>query len=347
MQKPPATRAVPGGFRETCLAAVALLACSLTHPQQGAGAEVGGLLFGDAYYVASHRSADGEGSRGIVIRRGYLTFDTRFAGTWDARLRFELNQAGEFESYDVEVDVKDAFLARRFGEHRFVFGLSPTPTFDQIEASWGLRYLARTPMDLQGVASRDTGVAVQGPLNAEGTLSYRLMAGAGLQFGNESGDGRKYMGALTWSAGERWTVDAYLDHEKLSGPTDRTTWQLFAAFDGASLRWGAQYSSQDRQSDPPLELASIYVVSDLGERASLVGRIDRLFEPSVRGENISYLPFDPSAPATMFIGGLEFRRSPKLRLTPNIVYTRYERNDEGFRPDSDLHLRLTLFLDHE
>ena len=54
------------------------------------------------------------------------------------------------------------------GRHRVLFGLSPTPTLDLIESIWGFRYLARTPMDLQGVASRDT---VKGPLNAARTLS--------------------------------------------------------------------------------------------------------------------------------------------------------------------------------
>lgn len=308
---------------------------------------VGGLMFGDVYHVASHHTDEGDGATGAVLRRGYLTFDADFSKSWYGRLRFELNQAGAFETYTFEAGFKDAHLGWKLGRQRLVFGLSPTPTFDLIESVWGLRYLARTPMDLQGVASRDTGVAAQGPVNDSGTLSYRAMAGAGLEFGNESGDGRKWMGALTWKPSPPWSFDVYLDYEKLRGPTDRSTVQLFVGYRTDNVRWGAQYSNQYRQEDPRLELASAFVVHSLGKSTSLVGRIDRIMEPSPKGDNISYIPFDPTARATFFLGGLEFRATPHLRITPNATVTVYDRNDRGVRPTTDVHLRLTIFLDLE
>ena len=51
--------------------------------------------------------------------------------------------------------------------------------------------------------------------------------------------------------------------------------------------------------------------------------------------------------ATTLFTGAEFRLRPHVTLTPNVVFTRYDRNDDGVRPRSDLHLRLTLFLDFE
>ena len=308
---------------------------------------IGGLLFGDVYHVVSHHTEEGGGATGLVLRRGYLTFDADLSTKWFGRLRFEVNQAGEFETYTFDVDFKDLYGGREFGRHRVLFGLSPTPTFDLIESIWGLRYLARTPMDLQGVASRDTGISAKGPLNATGTLGYRAMVGAGLEFGNESGDGRKWMGALAWTPSSRWTFDLYLDFEKLAGPRDRTTFQVFAGYRTDSLRWGFQYSNQDRQDDPRLQLASAFVVGTIGKTTSLIGRIDRIMEPSPAGDNISYLPFDPSAPATFFICGVEFRISQHFIVTPNTVVITYDRNDQGIRPRTDWHLRVTLFLDFE
>ena len=88
-------------------------------------------------------------------------------------------------------------------------------------------------------------------------------------------------------------------------------------------------------------------MSQVTERASLVGRVDRLLEPSPRGDGISYLPMDPSARATMMFAGLEFEVAPHFRLTPNVVCTRYDRNEQGVRPEPDVHLRLTLFIDFE
>jgi hypothetical protein len=308
---------------------------------------VGGLLFGDLYHISSHHLPEGDGATGAVIRRGYLTGNAKFSKTFFGRARLELNQSGKFETYDFEVGFKDLYVGWDRGRHRLIAGLSPTPTFDLIESVWGFRYLARTPLDLQGVASRDTGISVKGPLNASGSLNYRAMLAAGLEFGNESGDGRKLMGALNWKPAKGWDVDFYLDYEKLSGPRDRTTAQVFVGYRTERQRWGAQYSHQDREADPVLELASAFYTRMLGEKFQFVGRVDRIFEPSPKGNNISYLPFDPTAPATFYVTGLEYRAGPHAWFTPNIVYIHYDRNDEGVRPESDLHWRLTLFFPFE
>jgi hypothetical protein len=328
---------------------ISLLACgSATVVAEGHPAfRVGGLLFGDLYHVPSHHTEAGDGASGAVVRRGYLTFDSEFSKQWFGRLRFEVNQSGDFETYDFDAQTKDLYLGRKLGDHRFLLGLSPTPTFDVIESVWGLRYLARTPLDLQGVASRDTGLSVQGPLGSSGTLRYRFMYGAPVDFGGDSNDRERWMGAVGWRPAAGWTIDLYADYEALDGPRDRSTRQLFLGYQSDGWRWGLQYSNQDRQEDPPLELASAFFVSPVTERASLVGRVDRLLEPSPRGDGISYLPMDPSARATMMFAGLEFEVAPHFRLTPNMVCTRYDRNEQGVRPEPDVHLRLTLFIDFE
>lgn len=309
--------------------------------------QVGGLLFGDLYHVVSHHTEEGDGATGAVLRRGYLTFDADFSNKLFSRLRFELNQSGKLETYTFDVDFKDLYAGVKVGQHRVLIGLSPTLTFDLIESFWGLRYLARTPLDLQGVASRDAGVSAKGPLNTAGTLKYRIMVGSGLDFGNESGDGWKWMGALNWNPSPCWIFDLYADYETIPGPRDRTTFQIFAGYKTDNLRWGVQYSNQDRQEDPRLELASAFVVGRLGKRTALVGRIDRIMEPSPKGDNISYLPFDPSARATFLIGGVEFRITPYLTIIPNTIITIYDKNDQGIKPKTDFHLRLTVFINLE
>ena len=320
-------------------------------PASGAGDfpafDVGGLLFGDLYHVPSHHSSAGDGAMGAVVRRAYLTFNADFSEQWFGRLRFELNQSGEFETYDFDTQAKDLYLGRKWGRHKMTLGLLSTPTFDVIESIWGMRYLARTPMDLQGVASRDTGLAMQGPLNPSGTFSYRAMYGAPVDFGSDGNDRERWLGALGWQPTKRWTFDFYADYEAIDGPRDRSTMQVFVAYQVDRWRWGLQYSNQDRQADPPLELASTFLVGRLSERASLVGRVDRLLEPSPKGDGISYLPMDPSARATMIFAGVEFRLNPHLALTPNAVVTTYDRNDQGVRPETDIYLRLTLFIDFE
>jgi len=309
--------------------------------------KVGGLAFGDAYHVASHHTEEGGGAAGLVLRRAYLTFNANVSDDWFGRLRFEGNQSGKFEDYDLDGQIKDLYAGRKFGKHRVVLGLSPTPTYDLIESTWGLRYLEKTPLDLQGVASRDTGISASGPVNGSGTLSYRAMFGTDVEFESDSNDSRKWMGALTWRPAPPWVLDFYLDFEDRNGPNDRSMVQLFAAYRTEAWRWGIQYSNQDREDDPPLELASVFAVYRLGERASLVGRVDRLLEPSPKGNGIAYLPFDPTARATLLICAVEFRALPYLAITPNIEVIAYDRNDQGVRPDTDTHFRLTFYVDFE
>ena len=79
----------------------------------------------------------------------------------------------------------------------------------------------------------------------------------------------------------------------------------------------------------------------------MIGRVDRLLEPSPRGDDIAYVPFDPTAKATMILAGLEYRLSPVFRITPNVIWTTYGVNADGAMPEDDLHLRITLFLDLE
>lgn len=307
----------------------------------------GGLLFGDVYTVPSNHSGDGDGATGLVLRRGYATFDSKFTENWFGRMRFELNQSGKFESYHFDADIKDLYVGWNLGRQRLLLGLSPTPTFDLIESIWGKRYLARTPMDLQGVASRDTGIALSGPLNESGSLAYRFMMGTKFQIGDSSADFRKWMAAVSWKPAPNWILDVYIDYQSFPGPADTSTVQGFAAYQNDRFAWGIQYSNQDREEDAPLELASTFFRAPLAEKTTLIGRVDRLFEPSPKGNDIAYLPYDPGAKATTLFTGVEFRTGPHFCMTPNIVYTRYDKNDEGVRPKSDLYLRLTLFIDFE
>lgn len=152
---------------------------------------------------------------------------------------------------------------------------------------------------------------------------------------------------MTWKPTPKWTIDLYADTEQLQGPGNRSLLQAFVSYQSESLTWGIQYSHQDGEAGHKLELASAFAWNRLAEKTRLVGRIDRLFEPSPRGNSIAYLPFDPTARATTFFGGVEFQASPHVFITPNTVLTWYDRNDDGVRPRTDFYLRLTLFINFE
>jgi hypothetical protein len=248
-------------------------------------------------------------------------------------------------SHAFTADFKDVYLQWSVARQNILVGLSWAPTFDLIERIWGYRHLERTPLDVQGVPSRDTGIAANGPLNQSGRLRYRAMLGTGADFGKETGEGQKFMGAITWGGAKSgWLFDVYGDFQELPESTDRRTFQVFSAYQGEGGRLGLQYTYQDREEDPRLELASTFGVVDLSPKVSFVGRVDRLFAPSPKGNDIDYLPFDPNAKATLFIAGVEFRLHRYVSLMPNVEFILYDEPDNGVKPKNDFLIRLTFYF---
>lgn len=309
--------------------------------------KLGGLLFGDVYHISQHHLENEVGRTEAVLRRAYITFDAKIKKKWFARVRTETNQAGEFGVYAYETDVKDLFVGYKSGKHKFILGLSPTKTYDLIEGIWGMRYLMRTPMDLQGVASRDFGISIDGAIDQKNRFFYRFMIGAGQDFGNETGDGPKTMLGITYKTKHNYYFDVYVDYETIPGEKDRSTFQLFSGYKSENLRWGLQYSHQFRQEDPALELFSGFITQRIYKKIAAVGRIDRIMEPSPNGNNISYIPFDPTTKATMFVTGLEIPLTDYLLITPNIIFTTYDKPETMPKPNNDLMFRCTVFLNLE
>ena len=139
-------------------------------------------------------------------------------------------------------------------------------------------------------------------------------------------------------------VGLYGDFQRLRGRTDHTTGQINLHYSLARGQIGGLYFNQDREDDPRLEVASAYGIAKLSPKFSLIGRVDRLLKPSPRGNIIDYLPFDPSVKATLLIGGIEWYPCPYFSLAPNFETILYDRNDQGYRPETDLLFRLTFYI---
>ena len=158
---------------------------------------VSGYVFGDAYAVFANHDPEVEDQNGFWIRRGYLTFDAGVANEWTARLRFEFNSPGDFET-DSKLDpfVKDAYLAWKHDGQELNLGLASSPTFEFVEGFWGHRPIEKTPIDLYRMgSSRDTGVAYKGAAH-EGRVFYHAMFGNGSGDRAETNEGKKVMAGL-------------------------------------------------------------------------------------------------------------------------------------------------------
>lgn len=80
----------------------------------------------------------------------------------------------------------------------------------------------------------------------------------------------------------------FTDYEQIEYESDRSTYQVFIGYEKEKIRWGAQYSNQNRQAGPGLELFSAFVVGSFYKNISAIARVDRIMKPSSRVNNISY-----------------------------------------------------------
>ena len=310
---------------------------------------VGGLLFGDAYAVVAHHDPAIDGQYGFWLRRGYLTLDAALAPKWSSRFRLEVNSPGDFESGSKMTPfVKDAWVAWKNGGHELTFGISPSPTFERVEGFWGYRAVEKTPLDLYRLgSSRDFGVAWKGRA-AEGKLAWHAMLGNGAGEGGETNEGKKAMLSVSFQPTKQVVVEVYGDTEDRPESADRTTFHAFAGFKGARSRYGAEYATQRREADgspdQTVSVASVFGAWELGEKLSLLARVDRAFDGIPDAGAIPYLGLAEDTEFDLFLVGLEYRIHRMVSVAPNVEVVAYRDTDGRPAPDDDLIARLTLYV---
>lgn len=330
------------------LAITVLVASASRGEEKPPGIQVTGYVFGDAYWIATDHDPALEGENGFWIRRGYLTFDHTLSERLAARLRFEVNSPGDFRtSQRLEPFVKDAYLGWKFSEHTLYMGISPSPTWDKLEEVYGYRQVEKTPLDLQRMGdARGFGLALRGILGGARKVDYHVMLDNGAGVASETNEGKKAMLSVGFRPAEAFYVQLYADHDNRPAQTDRGTYQVWGAWQRRTATVGLFYARQVREGGGPnlaLDLASVFGWVKMGERATFLGRLDRMFDPNPEGDRIPYLPFDPSARSTFVLAGVDFALHPKVNVIPNVETVLYDAPNGGPDPDSDLAARITLF----
>lgn len=311
--------------------------------------KLSGLVYADLYWVAANHADSLEDLSGFWFRRIYLTVDHELSRVFELRLRLEMNSPGDFTSpAKVEPFVKDAYLRWKVDRHELLFGLSPSPTFEQIEAFWGYRAVEKVLVDLQKLGdSRDFGVAVRGSLDPKKVIRYHAQVGNGAGTGGETNKGKKAALAVGLHTPAGVVAEAYADFEGRPGDTDRRTVQGFVGYRAEGGRLGVQVGRQIRDvPDAPntdLDYLSAFGAVRLRPEVSLLGRYDRMFDPNPEGPRIAYLPFAAGAKSNLLIAGIDIRVHESIHIIPNIEYIFYEAVGGGEAPGDDAIPRLTVF----
>ncbi|NNG27734.1 MAG: hypothetical protein HKM87_09425, partial [Ignavibacteriaceae bacterium] len=224
----------------------------------------------------------------------------------------------------------------------------PPPTFAVIEKIWGYRSVEKTPLDLQKMASsRDFGLSIKGKFDDKGIVKYHLMFSNGSSNKQEIDKGKSGMLSLGLYPSKELVLEVYGDYAAKSGNTEWYTWQAFLGYVSERFRAGVQYSDQTRKDpedvDEKLRVASFFIIGKICEQFSLFGRVDKTFDPNTNGDDIDFIPFDPTAKSTFFVAGVDWKPVKDVSFIPNVEFVKYEQNSFGITPNSDLITRLTFF----
>ncbi|MCF6268142.1 MAG: hypothetical protein L3J41_00355 [Melioribacteraceae bacterium] len=324
---------------------------SLTIAQENSSGKFSGYMMADYYYNVEQHNPELNDKHGFRFRRVYFTYDYKIDNNFSTRLRLEMNNDGNYDSAESMIPfVKDAYLAYKLGNQKAYFGISSPPTFNLIEKIWGYRSVEKTPLDLQRMASsRDFGFAIKGKFDSAGKFNYHVMYGNGSANRQEIDKGKSFMASLSYWITKQIVFEVYGDYADREGKADTYITQGFIGYKSELLHGGVLYTYQklyakdDSKNSINLNLLSLFLSGNVAKNIKLIGRIDRMFEPNPVGERIAYTPFDNSASSTMFLTGVEYKAAAKVSIIPNIQYVKYDKNDSGITPASDLYAKLTLF----
>ena len=307
-----------------------------------------GEVFGDWYWIAADHDSSIEDLNGLWLRRANLSYDYKWDDSFSGRVRVEAATPGDFESDDIMlVFIKDAWVKYTVQTHNFLLGLSQTPTLALVEEIWGMRYIEKTPAELQRLAaSRDMGLAIQGSFDEGKRFGYHVMVGNGNGQIGEQDAKKKGYAALRFRPGDL-VFEAYGDYEDRVDSGDRTTYHGLAGYKTDAMRVGVQYVRQLRKEtgdDVELRVLSGWVAAELTEKWWAFARVDRNFDANPGGEDIAYIPFSEIAANTFVVGGLDFWPTENVGFSPNVEVVVYDDPDDSSleKPDTDVIPRLTF-----
>ena len=318
--------------------------------QNNSGGKFSGYMFGDYYYFANSHKSNLNDLNGFQLRRVYFTYDYKYNPEWSMRFRLEMGTPDGFNNNVNKAVpfIKDAYIAYKAGNTKYVLGISPTPTWNVVEKTWGYRSVEKTPLDLQKFgSSRDFGIAVKGQLGKNKIVRFHAMFANGNSNKSEFNTGKKVLLSVGLYPTKEIIIEVYGDYNKLGQNKDTYTFQGFAAYKTKQFRIGIQYAQQTREisstSDLNLEIGSIFAAAKVGAKINLFARVDRNFNPNPSGEKIAYLPFDKTAKSTFIVAGLDFSPVKNVHFMPNVEIITYDSDSILPSPDSDVVPRLTFY----
>ncbi|MBT8400979.1 MAG: hypothetical protein KJO98_10930 [Rhodothermia bacterium] len=307
-----------------------LVLCSTALPSLAqTTVSVSGLAYIDYEYVIASPFDDDEGQNGFGYRRLYLTSDFGISEDFSARARLEANDGSTTAQGKPSPFVKDLYLrwSDSFAKgHDLWIGISSPPSFTVAEKAWGFRSLEKTIQDRAGaVSSRDFGVAIRGPVTAQGTVRYGFMFANNNGERAESNKNKRIYGQLEFYPTDALVITLGGDYASFSGPRENAVnGNALVAYSADQFAAGVEgfyqqtaFAETDESAD--LYGLSLFARANLNDNVTLIGRFDRVEMTDIGVEGSE----------NFFIGGVAVRPHENVEFIPNVVISKFEEDDSS------------------
>ncbi len=272
--------------------------------------KVGGLFFGDYYYLASSSVDSLENRTGFWLRRVYFNM-TKKDENYEAMFRLEMNDPGLGKTGRLDPYIKDAYISiKYYQDQRIIVGIQALPAFNFIEDRWGFRFVQKTATDLYKFASsREYGIGFKGKLTK--SFEYHFTAGNGNGFNSENDIYKKYALSLKFFPIENLALEVYGDYYE----NNTITIQPFISYNYRLFDIGVIYAFQQSEKDT-LSFLSSYLTIKPTKNLSLILRYDKSFQENKSVSKESYLVLDPDSAFSYILVGLSYKIFDNFYVAP-------------------------------
>ena len=288
--------------------------------------KLSGSLFSDYVYVFSSPDGAHDGENSFDLRRVNFSADFVISDQFDGRLRLEAVDATVTNSGKQAAFIKDMYVRWKnvWGkDHNVMFGISRPPLWAVSEKHWGYRGLDRTIMAAnKHASSRDLGVAVNGPMTADGSIKYAFMFANNSGGKQETDKFKRLYGQLEFNPTEKWVASLGGDYYAFEGGTS-VAGNAFVGYKFDHAKLGVEGFIAPKHFDTPddddtLLGVSVFGSYDLSETSRLIGRFDSLD----RNE------FGDSTAKNWFIAGYSWMPNKGIEIIPNLIYNKLDTDND-------------------
>lgn len=305
-----------------------VLAALVSIPAAASGQRISGLVYSDYSYLVQDETGESDGENGFGLRRMYITGDFGISDDFSVRARVEANDGSTTEQGRIAPFVKDLYL--KWSDfvadgHVLQIGITSPPSFTVSESFWGFRSLEKTIQDLESVvSSRDTGVALRGPITSSGSVRYGLMVGNDSGGRPESNKNKRVYGQLEFRPARRVAVTVGADYADRSGGEEGAlNVNAFVGYRTDAAVVGVEvFSNQlDRvgAADRDHVGVSLFARAAVAPNVELVGRFDRTMT-------------DVGASSTWSnygVFGVSLSPHEDVHFIPNVLVSQSEADDQA------------------